>query len=137
MSLNPSQPRLPSEKSFGLTVGLILLLLGSLQIFFNRGHGRAIFVAIGIALVLLAVVYPKALIYPNRAWFKLGILLSKIFSPVMIGILYFFILTPFSIALRILTKYDPLRLRMDPGAKSYWIERAPYGPNIENSRKQY
>ena len=137
MSLDLTKTKLPTERSFGITVGIVLLFVGTLQIFLNRGHGRIIFVVIGVALFLLALVYPTALIYPNRAWFKFGILLNRFVSPIVIGIFYFFILTPFSITLKLFSKFDPLKTRFDTEAKSYWIERNPTGPVIENSRKQF
>jgi hypothetical protein len=60
----------------------------------------------------------------NKLWFKLGMLLGRIISPVVLGIVYFLWITPFAVVMRLMGKKF-LALDFDPQAKSYWIIREP------------
>jgi len=92
-------------------------------------------VAGGIFLVLAAT--RPALLEPlNRAWTALGRLLGLITTPIVVGILFFLAFTPFGIVRRRIGK-DTLRLRRDPQAKSYWIERNPPGPEPQSMSRQF
>lgn len=94
--------------------------------------------ALGIAGVfaLLARVWPDALAPLNRIWFRFGLLLHRIVSPVVLAVLFFLTVTPMALLLRILGK-DLLRLRWDREAASYWIERDPPGPEPETMIHQF
>jgi len=63
-------------------------------------------------------------------------LLNRIVSPVATGVLFFVVFTPFALILRMAGK-DLLRLRRDPRAASYWIERKPPGPPPESMVEQF
>jgi hypothetical protein len=94
--------------------------------------------ALGVAvLVFLAgLLWPSVLRIPNLIWFRLGILLNRIVSPVAASLLFFVVFTPFALVLRMAGK-DLLRLRRDPEAASYWIERNPPGPPPESMVEQF
>ena len=94
--------------------------------------------ALGIAvLVFLAgVLRPSVLRLPNLIWFRVGGLLNRIVSPVVTALLFFGVFTPFALILRMAGK-DLLRLRRDPRAASYWIERNPPGPPPESMVEQF
>src|SRR5207249_9397717 len=64
---------------------------------------------------------PALLAVPNRLWFKLGLLLGKVVSPVALGILFYCVIAPIGVLARLAGK-DPLRLKLDSGANSYWIQ---------------
>jgi hypothetical protein len=80
----------------------------------------------GTALVFLLVAFLRApLLRPlNRLWMQLGVVLHSVMTPVTLGILFFGVITPVALVLRALGR-DALRLRLDPAARSYWIEREP------------
>lgn len=89
-------------------------------------HGRRS--ALGwsiLALALLAIaVFAAPLLGPlNRAWRRLALQLSKIVTPLVMGLLFFVVLTPIGVVMRLLGN-DPLRLRFDRGRPSYWLDRA-------------
>jgi hypothetical protein len=94
------------------------------------------------ALVVSAVFGGIALLKPvllarlNRLWMKLGILLGKVVSPIALGILFYGVITPIGVVIR-LTGKDPLRLKRDPAADSYWIARAPPGPPPDSMTNQF
>ena len=84
-----------------------------------------------------AALFRPALLGPlNRAWFRLGLLLSRIVSPVVLAVLFYAVVTPTGLVMRLLGK-DPLRLRFDRQAESYWIRRTPPGPTPESMKNQF
>jgi hypothetical protein len=85
---------------------------------------------------LVAILRPTLLRHPNRLWTKLGLLLGKIVSPVALAILFYGVVAPIGMLVR-LTGKDPLRLRLDSGAESYWIPRKPPGPPPESMTNQF
>ena len=89
--------------------------------------------AAGLALAALSA--PRILAAPNRAWFALGLWLSKVVSPVVIGAMFLLVVTPVGLLMR-LFRHDPLRIRS--GAQSsYWIRRDPPGPEPESFTRQF
>ena len=72
----------------------------------------------------------------NQWWTKFGALLHQIVSPIALGILFFLVITPIALLMRILGK-DSLRMRLDPEAKTYWIKRDPPGPDADSLKNQF
>ena len=72
----------------------------------------------------------------NRLWFRFGLFLNKVVNSLVMGLLFYFTVTPIGLVMRALGK-DPLRLRFDRGARSYWIKRQPPGPEPETMRRQF
>lgn len=125
----------PTERSFGLTVGAVVAVIGCVRLYL--GHSYALWVlGVGVALIVLGAVWPAGLAPLNRWWMRLGLVLNRIVSPVIMTLLYCLTMVPFGLVMRLRGK-DPLRLKFDPGASSYWIERAPPGPEPESMRNQF
>ena len=76
----------------------------------------------------------RALAASNRAWFRLGLLLSRIVSPVVVGAMFLLIVTPVALVMRAAGR-DALRLRSRAG--SYWIKRTPPGLPPESFKHQF
>jgi hypothetical protein len=93
-------------------------------------------VAIGLALVAIVLLRPAVLHPLNLAWAQLSLLLARVMNRVMVGLLFFVAITPLALILRLLGK-DPLRLRFDPAASSYWLQRQPPGPAPETMANQF
>ena len=72
----------------------------------------------------------------NRAWLYVGLLLQRVVSPVVLGILFFLTVTPIGLLMR-LTGKNPLRLGFDREAQSYWIDRQPPGPAPDTMPRQF
>lgn len=124
-----------SNRYFGLVFAAFFLIVGLLPML----HGTsmrlwALLLAAGFLIV--ALTSPGVLGPLNRVWTNFGLLLHRIVSPVAIGILFFGVVTPISFMMRALGK-DPLRLRLDQTAASYWIERIPPGPAAESLKSQF
>ena len=84
----------------------------------------------------LALLLSRALAPLNRLWSRFGLLLSKIVSPIVLALLYFLTVVPVGLLMRLSGK-DPLRLRFDPKAESYWIPRTPPGPAPDSMKNQF
>lgn len=127
----------PSNRGFGLTVGGILVLLG-LWRWWGAGLGplAVLLLAAGIALVLGGWLRPGALAPLNRAWTRLGLLLGRIVIPVVMGAIYVLAFVPTGLVMRARGR-DLLRLRREPDAASYWIERRPPGPAPDGMTNQF
>jgi hypothetical protein len=124
-----------SNRSFGLVFAAVFAAIGLLPLI----HGGAVRIwALLVAAVFLAaaLVFPSALGPLNRLWLKFGLLLHKIVSPVVLGIMFFLVITPIGLFLRARGK-DPLRLKPNRQSKSYWIERVPPGPAPESIKDQF
>lgn len=135
MSLT-SDPKLPSERRFGALFTLVFAVLGAWGHYKggNPAASNALFVAAAVvALVTLAA--PRLLAPFNLAWFKLGLLMGKVVSPIVLGIIFFVILTPVSAVSRLLGR-DELRLKRK-AVQSYWIDRVPPGPDGDSFKNQF
>jgi hypothetical protein len=101
----------------------------------GKGWGWAV-LAIAAALAALATLAPATLHGANRAWHALGLALGRVVNPIVLGAMFFLVVTPIGLLMRLFGK-RPLQLRFEPQAKSYWIERAPRGPAPESMRDQF
>jgi hypothetical protein len=117
------ETKMGSERSFGFIVGGILLVIALWPLMY--GESPRLWALIpALPLVALAAVYPALLAPLNKLWFKLGLLLGRIISPIMLGIIYFLWITPIALIMRLSGKKF-LALGFDPEANSYWIIRPP------------
>jgi len=115
----------PSNRSFGLTVGGILLAIAGYRIYAGGLDTiNWILLAAGGPLVLLGTIAPSVLTVPNRLWMGLGRVLFLLVNPVVMLLMYGVCIVPVGLVLR-LVGYDPLRRRFDPSSASYWIDRTP------------
>jgi len=124
-----------SDRSFGLVVATFFLIVSVWPLI--RAEPIRWW-ALGLAAVfaILALLLTPALAPLNKLWTKLGVLLYRIVSPVVMGFLFYVTVTPIALLMRMLGK-DPLRLRRDPDAASYWIDRTPPGPAPGSMKNQF
>lgn len=92
--------------------------------------------AIAAAFAACAALAPALLAPLNRLWMALGHLLGRIVSPLVMGLIFFGVVTPIALIAR-MRGVDPMRRRFDPAAKSYWIERDPPGPDPATMDRQF
>jgi len=124
-----------SDRSFGLVFAAFFAILAA----YNWWHQRAIwplYLAVAVAFLAVALLWPNALAPANRLWTKLGHILGMIVSPIVLSLMFFLVVTPTGLLMRLLGK-DPLRLRRDSGAGSYWIVRRPPGPPGDSMGEQF
>jgi len=124
MSRPSSLLRLSPERRFGLTFALILAAFGGCGFLREWEPFRLELLAAGAgAFVLLAATAPQALRPLHRAWLRFGELLGRIASPVVLGVLFFGVLTPIALISRLAGR-DELRLRARD-AGTCWLDRQP------------
>jgi Saxitoxin biosynthesis operon protein SxtJ len=124
-----------SDRSFGTIFGIFFVLVGLAPL---RAHHPVRLWAFLLAGLFSAVgvLQPIWLRPLNKVWTKLGLLMGRVVSPVVTGLLFYLVVTPTGLLFRLFGK-DPLRLAFEPGAKSYWIERKPPGPSPETMANQF
>ncbi|MDP6175569.1 MAG: SxtJ family membrane protein [Rhodospirillales bacterium] len=124
-----------TDRAFGLVFVVVLLIIACWPLF-DGATPRPWWLATAALLALIAFIRPGLLAPFNRAWTKFGLLLHKIVNPIIMGLVFYLTVTPTGLIMRLLGK-DPLRLRFDHEAKSYWIERTPPGPAPETMKQQF
>src|SRR6266849_3618540 len=102
---------LRAEREFGLIVGGVFVLLGAWWLYRGKFHSVAqITLPLGGVLVLLGLVFPHALVWPNKAWMALAEALSFVSTRIILAFVFFVIITPIGFVKR-LTGWDPLHRR--------------------------
>ena len=110
-----------SNKSFGILFFVVFLGLGIWPLT-NDNNPNIYLIIISIIFLILGLLNSKLLSPLNSLWIKFGELLGKIIAPVVMAIIYFFILTPISLMVRLFGK-DLLGLKFSKQLKTYWIKR--------------
>ncbi|HEV7321396.1 MAG TPA: SxtJ family membrane protein [Ensifer sp.] len=128
----------PSNRSFGYTVGGILLAIAIIKAW---RHSEVTIIAgvlglIGAVLVILAFVAPSTLTRANRLWMKLGLVLFKIVNPVVMFLIYVTTFVPIGFYLR-LRGHDALAEQFDKNAKTYWIDKPEAGAVEATMKNQF
>jgi|APSaa5957512535_1039671.scaffolds.fasta_scaffold41735_3 hypothetical protein len=109
-----------SNKSFGIVFFIVFMLIGLWPILNNETY-RFWAIIVAFVFFILGLTNSKLLTPLNILWFKFGLLLGKIVSPLVMGIIFFFVVTPIAILMRIFKK-DLLKLKYN-SKSSYWIEK--------------
>jgi hypothetical protein len=124
-----------SDRSFGVVFTVVFAIVGLLPLL--DGHAvRWWALGIAAAFAALAFIRPALLAPLNRVWMAFGKLLHKFVSPLILGLLFLIAVVPTSLWLR-LRGADPLRLKPDPSAPSYWLPRDPPGPARASFKNQF
>ena len=124
-----------SDRSFGVVFAVVFALIAAWPLW-HGGNPRWWVLVVAASFGLLAMLRPALLAGLNRQWMKLGILLGKVVSPIALGVLFYAVISPLGLVLRLAGK-DPLRLKFDPAADSYWIRREPPGPPPDSMTNQF
>ena len=121
--------RIASNRSFGI-VFLVVFLIITLYPLLNNENIRYWSLLVSLVFLILGLLNSNILTPLNKAWFKFGILLGKVISPIIMGIIFFFVVTPIGLLMRILKK-DLLNLKYN-NDKSYWIEKKEPKSKMKN-----
>ena len=118
--------KIGSDKGFGIVFALVFLIVGLYPLIYGE-HLRLWAIICSLILLALSFFAQNTLTPLNKLWFKLGIWLATIISPIVMAMIYFIAVVPTGLILRLAGK-DLLRETMDKDVKSYWIERdSPVG----------
>lgn len=115
-----------SDRAFGIVFAVVFGII-ALRPLLGGEPVRMWAVAISGVFLALSLTIPRALAPLNRVWLAIGFILHKITSPVVLGLMFYGAVTPMAFMFRLRGK-DPLRLKLDKAAASYWIDRRPPGP---------
>ena len=121
--------KLGSNKSFGI-VFFVFFLIISFYPLINGDNIRIWALVISGLFLFLGLINSKILNPLNRIWFKFGILLGKIVSPTIMGLIFFLVVTPIGILMRIIKK-NFLNLKFDD-SKSYWVKKDELKSKMKN-----
>ena len=125
--------RLGSDRSFGIVFFVVFSVVG----FIYRDSSASWFwYAAAASFLIAALAVPRVLRPANKLWFLFGMALGRITTPIVMGILFYLVVTPTGLIVRMLGK-DLLRLRIDKAATTYWIERRPPGPDPKSMNQQF
>lgn len=133
---NPGTAKLPSNRSFGWLFVTVFLFLAGLR-WYRGGSGSGIWLLVGAAalLAVITLAAPGLLTPLNRAWMKFGEILGRIVSPIVLGVIFYLLITPFALVTRLFGR-DSLRLKPRQ-VTSYWLDRSPPGPPPDSLRNQF
>jgi hypothetical protein len=116
--------------TFGILFFIFFLIIG-LYPLKSGGVIRIWSIILSLIFFIITIIRPNLFTYLNRLWIKFGIILGKIISPIVMGLVFFFVVTPIGILVRVLKK-DVMGLKR--GAPSYWINRED---KIQSMKKQF
>jgi hypothetical protein len=116
--------------SFGVLFLSFFLIIG-LYPLISKGPIRIWSVIVSLVFLIITIIRPNLFIYLNNLWIKFGILLGKIISPIVMGLVFFFVVTPIGALVKILKK-DVMGLKR--GASSYWVTRKD---KVQSMKKQF
>ena len=121
--------KIGSNRSFGIIFSIVFLLIAIYPLI-NSEELRVWSLIIAIIFLVLGLINSKILTPLNKLWFKFGILLGRIVSPVIMGLIFFLVVTPIALIMRIIGK-DLLNLKFNKD-KSYWIEKTGPKSKMKN-----
>ena len=121
--------KISSNRSFGIVFFIVFLLI-ALYPLINQGELRLWSLIISFIFFILGILNSKILTPLNKLWFKFGIFLGKVVSPIIMGVIFFFVVTPIGFLMRIFGK-DVLNLKYN-NEKSYWIEKTGPKSKMKN-----
>ncbi len=121
--------KISSNRSFGIVFCIVFLLIAIYPIL-KDGDLRIWSFLISIVFLILGIFNSKFLLPLNKLWFKFGLFLGKIVSPIVMGLIFFLVVTPIGLFMRIIGK-DLLNLKINSD-KSYWINKSGPKSKMKN-----
>jgi hypothetical protein len=121
--------KISSNRSFGIVFFIVFILIAFYPLI-NQGEIRFWSVFISLLFLILGIINSKILTPLNKVWFKFGIFLGKIISPIVMGLIFFLVVTPIAFLMRLL-KRDILNLKFSKN-NSYWIEKKEPKSKMKN-----
>ena len=132
----PDDVVMTSDRRFGLVFAGFFLVIAILKYWHNTNNWVFFWAAASAVTIVITVVAPRTLHPLNILWFRFGLLLHKVISPLIMGLLFYAVVTPTGLIMRARGK-RPLNLGFDPAASSYWVVRTPPGPRPRTFQNQF
>ena len=125
-----------SDRSFGLVFTGFCAIVAGVQFWYGATAAAWGWLLVAALFGAFSLIYSRALRPLNILWFKFGMLLHRVVSPIMLGIMFFAVFTPVGLWMRLIGK-RPLNLTYDASVETYWIERKPPGPPPGSFNNQF
>jgi hypothetical protein len=126
---------LPSNRSFGWTFTVFFVLVGVYGLW--RGGAALPWLLVLAAVTAIVTLTRDSWLTPlNRAWMAFGELMGRVVSPIVLGLIFFGVFTPFALVMRLFGR-DAMCRKWDPAAPSYWVKRDPPGPADGSYRNMF
>ena len=122
--------KLGSNRSFGIVFFIVFLLIAIFPLL-NQEEIRIWSLIISILFLILGLLNSKILTPLNKLWFRFGLFLGKIISPIIMGVIFFLVVTPIGLLMRFFGK-DVLNLKLNKKKSSYWIEKVGPKSKMKN-----
>ena len=128
--------KLPSNRNFGFLFAALFALLSAYAAY-QGGEPSIVYgwLIAGVAVGLIAGIYPALLTPFNKGWMKLGELMGKVVSPLVLGVIFFVLITPIALISKLFGRDELLLKRAN--TSSYWINRMPPGPAGDSFKNQF
>jgi hypothetical protein len=126
---------LPSNRKFGVLFVVVFGLLAGFS-WWRGGSAWRVLAGLSAVFLLASLAAPRVLTPLNRAWMAFALLLHKVTSPIILGVMFFGLFAPVAVVMR-LRKRDVMKRKFDRVAGSYWNPRVPPGPPGDSLRNQY
>ena len=122
--------KLGSNRSFGIVFFIVFVLIAIYPLI-NQGEVRIWSLIISFLFLFLGLLNSKILTPLNKLWFRFGLFLGKIISPIIMGVIFFLVVTPIGFLMRFFGK-DVLNLKLNKKKSSYWIEKVGPKSKMKN-----
>ena len=122
--------KISSNRSFGLVFFVVFLLI-AVHPLTNSEEIRIWSIIVSFIFLILGLLKSKFLSPLNILWFKFGVFLGKIVSPIIMGVIFFLVVTPIGLLMRLFGK-DVLNLKLKKKKRTYWIEKSGYKSKMNN-----
>lgn len=126
---------MPTDRSFGLTAAALFAIVALYPRLFAAQPVRFWALVLSVILLVLALSKPGLLHRANVVWFLIGNMLHRVMTPIILVVLFYGILCPFGIIATRLFRKEPLQLRYDMQAESYWLRRV--GSEMSSMENQF
>ena len=121
--------KLPSNRNFGIVFFIVFLII-SLWPLLSQNEIRIWSLILSMIFLILGLINSNLLSPLNKAWFKFGIILGNFVAPIVMGVVFFFVVTPTGIIMRLLGK-DLLNLKKNT-KETYWVKKDNSNNNLKN-----
>ena len=119
----------PSNRNFGIVFSIVFLIIAIWPIL-NQNEIRIWSIIISLIFLILGFINSKFLSPLNKAWFKFGLILGSVIAPIVMGIVFFLVVTPTGLIMKALGK-DILALKKNKN-NTYWLEKDNSNNNLKN-----
>jgi Saxitoxin biosynthesis operon protein SxtJ len=124
-----------SNESFGMLFALVFLIVAAWPLLDGKAV-RTWALAVSGLFILVAMLWPRLLRTPNALWMRLGLALGAVVTPLVMAVLYYGAFLPMGLVMRA-RGYDPLRLKREHAAASYWMKRERRNSPASSMKSQF